>query len=258
MKKKQVLRQISLALVGFATSLAQAETLLSETFVRKERLVQNLPMTAAWYTAYAPSGLKEKKGTLISENNRYALMYFTAADTVRELNPGDSLSVSLTFSLASPQPNTTGLRFGVLNSTGNRIGADNVGLTHSIFTDYTGYAFFLNLQAPTAMRIEKRSGGVSDKLIHSGTAYKNLTGDMGIGTEFSGGEAYRADMVFECTATGMKVSLKLAGCAGYSASYVDTASDAETAFDTFVIYGATSAVGGYTLHGMDVTYTPAQ
>lgn len=241
-----------------AAALVQADTLLSEKFVRKERLVQNLPMTAAWYTAYAPSGLKEKKGTLISENNRYALTYFTIANTPKSLTQGESLTVSLTFSLDAPKKNTTGLRLGVLNSGGKRIGADNVGLTHSIFSDYSGYAFFMNLQAPTAMRIQKRSAGVSDKLIHSGAAYEKLTGDIGVGTEFSSGDTYRADITLERTASGMNVSMAVAGCDGYSASYLDVASDAETAFDTFVIYGAASAVGGFTLHGMDVTYTPAQ
>lgn len=246
----------TLTAVDVTYTESTGDLLLSETFVPGDRLTNSLPETAAWYTAYASTGISDSTGDLVSANNRHTLAYFTGSGSPQLLNVGDSIAVNFTFLLDTPLTITTGFRVGLFNSGGTRISGDNAGASATEFLDYSGYAAFFNLQAATAMRLEERSSGIGSKLIHSGDSYTDHTGDVGTGTTFVSDQVYSAVLSLLRTESGVQISASVEGETGYSALYEDTTGSIETAFDTFVIFASSTAVSGYTLKRVDVAYSP--
>lgn len=244
-----------LTIVGcLAVQELYADPLLSETFISGERLTQNLPNTAAWYSSYS-SGYSDSTGDLVSLANRHLLTYFTGSGSPQQLGVGDSLTVSFTFSLQTPVSTAAygAIGFGLFNSGGSRISADNHGTSNTAFTDYSGYASFMNINASSAMKLAERNiSGV--KLINSYDSYTR-TGSLGSGTDFINNQDYT--MVFDLTRTadGMEVSAALSGVTGFSGLNTYT-TGIETAFDTFAIYVPSAYADGYTLKSVDITAVP--
>tara|TARA_R100000027_G_scaffold61790_2_gene53425 strand:- start:7364 stop:8215 length:852 start_codon:yes stop_codon:yes gene_type:complete len=244
---------IPLLAMSSVTSL-NANVLLDENFTPGERLDQDLPDSSAWYTAYN-GGSSDASGSLVTDSNRYVISYFTDSGSPASLSMvGDSIDVSISFSLDTPTASTTGFRIGLFDSGESRISADNAGFRNSTFEDYTGYGAFLNLQAPTAMRIEEREAGISDQLINGNEAFTDHTGDVGTGTNFVSGETYTLEMNLLLTAGGVQVSVGIDTISGYAYSYLDT-SGLKTDFDTIVVFG-NSSMDAFTIEQVTVEAIP--
>lgn len=235
-----------------APSTASSATLLDESFVVGQRLTQNLPTTAAWYSS-SSTGVGDASGALVSSSNRHTLAYFTASGAPQTLELGHELSVSFTFSLTTPVTSTGTLRFALLNSGGNRVSADNTGFNNAAFTNYTGYGTFLNLGSASAGAVSKRNVA-ADQLINGNNAWTSLGSGLGTGATFTAAQNYTANFTLARTEAGVTVSISVNGLTGYSYSLTDTESPF-TAFDTFVVFGATNT-GGYTIDNVKIDYAP--
>jgi PEP-CTERM putative exosortase interaction domain len=239
--------------LAFASS-ASAVTLLDETFAPDQRLVQNLPTTAAWYMSSA-SNVSDSTGALVSASNRHAVAYFTDAGSPLTLDIGDKLEVSFTFSVIPPAEGTsTILRLGLLNSGGNRVTGDNSNFENAIFDNYVGYGTFLNHATASAGSIRERNGGISGKLINGADAWTTTANNVGTGAAFVANQSYSASLTLSRSVSGVTISFSVAGLPGYSFSHTD-GDTPFTTFDTFVFFGSPS-VGGYTLDDVVITYTP--
>ncbi len=245
-------RHILLLSLAGSTSWAATDVLLSETFPADKRLDQDLPDTAAWYNS-SNSGISYSTGNLSSTSNRFYMAYFTDSGTV-DLAVGESLSISFSLALDTPDTNYGGLRIGIFNSGGNRISSDGAGLNNPLYDDYVGYASMMNVNAGSAMKFSERNANLSEALIHSGTAYTSFNEKgLGDGATFTSGQFYEAVFTLTRTASGVEMSVAISGLEGYSATYTDTTS-AFTSFDNFVIYGSTNAMDGYSLSEVEITY----
>jgi hypothetical protein len=227
--------------------------LLNETFVAGERLTENLPDTAAWYTAYASTAISDSTGDLVSSENRHIFAYFTESGSPQSLEVGESLTADMVFSLDTPAASTGGFRIGLFNSGGTRVATDNAGFSNDGFIDYTGYASFLNLQAASAMRLKQRTAGIGGKLINSDDSFTDLTGSMGTGTNFVSGQSYRLLLSVERIESGMVISAAIDGVDGYAATVTNTSAKIETAFDTLVVFGSSTALDGFTLTSVTIS-----
>lgn len=242
----------AVSILAAAATSANASTLLTETFVAGQRLTQNLPTTAAWYSS-SGTGVSDASGALVSSSNRHTLGYFTASGSPQTLEIGHALRVDFTFSLTAPVNSTGTLRIALLDSGANRVSADNTGFNNAAFENYTGYGAFLNLGAATAGSISERSAA-AEQLINGNNAWNSLASGLGTGATFAEGQNYSGNLTLSRTASGVTISVSVSGLPGYSYSYTDTDSPF-TAFDTFVIFGATNT-GGYTLDDVVIHYAP--
>lgn len=149
---------------------------------------------------------------------------------------------------------TTGFRIGLYNSGGTRISSDGAGLSNAAFEGDRGYAAFLNLNAASALRIYERDNA-GQQLIHSSTPMTKLLDDTGTGTTFTSGADYTLNITLLRTDSGVQMSVAMAGISGYEGTFTDT-SDIVTAFDSIVVYGASSAMDGFTLKQVAVSTIP--
>ncbi|MDQ8194329.1 hypothetical protein QEH59_07825 [Coraliomargarita sp. SDUM461004] len=233
-------------------SSVQADVLLSEDFDSGERNTQDLPDTSAWYSS-ASGGLNDTSGDLVSTANRFALTYFTDSGTV-DLAVGDSLTVDFSFSVSGPTANYTNLRVGLLDSGGSRITGDLNSLSDAAFEDYSGYAAFMNVNQSSGFKLSERLDGYQ-QLIHSGSAYSSLTeSSLGTGGTYDEETTYNGVFSVTRTSTGVDLYFSIDNFEGYSATVSDNVG-ATISFDTFVFYGADTAVSGYSLSSVEVSYS---
>jgi hypothetical protein len=243
-------------ILGFAATSGSlsAEDALTETFVAGERLTQDLSSTSAWYSSYNAQA-SDSTGDLVVDAGDYVISYFTDSGSSLTLGSiGDSITASVTFSIDTPVDNTFGVfRIALLDSNDTRISADGAGYSNSAFNDDTGYGAFLNLNASSAMKIYERDV-VDDQLINGNNAWTSLTSEnLGTGETFSGD--YTLDITLLLTVDGVEISVDLSGVTGYTGTVTDT-TDLQTAFDSIVIYGASSAMESFTLKDVTVSSIP--
>lgn len=264
----RLLACLGLALCGVALAsppLARAaapagEVLLAERFKAGRRLVSDLPGTAAWYCS-APTGVADHKGLLAVSANRHVLAYFRPPHSPVELEPGATLRAEFRFSLVEPVPSNTTLRVALLHSGGaaRRVSADNTGLANPLFAGYTGYAALLNLGRATAIGIFQRDDNVTPatgKLINGNDDYAILAGNLGVGAVFAPDTSYTGRLELSRSAEGVRIAFSVAELPGYAAAHTDTVSP-YLRFDTFVLFGATSGMGGYKVESADISLLPA-
>ncbi len=249
------------ALLLSCVPLSAQTTLLEETFPEDQRMTQDLPDTAAWYSSGTRSGIIYTEGALTSPVNRYILAYFTN-DGMVSLKNGESLSLEFTFDLIKAVAGQRGFfRVALLNSGGTRIDADNARLANPVFNEYTGYAVFLHNDQPEAFYIGKRDTQNAhnfnfDKLIHSVTEpYTRLLANVGPERAFTDGNLYNGRLTLTRTQDGVDIALKVSGDGldDFEERYLDTYQPFVD-FDTVVFFGNTEAMSSYTLHRVQINH----
>jgi len=108
-------------------SFAHADVIVDETFQSGNRTTYTPPTSLKWYSANAEDTLTTQVGSMsMSTSDNFALAYF--ADAPISLNVGEKLTLSVVFNgTLAGVSSATGLRFGLFNSGGNRIAADEKG-----------------------------------------------------------------------------------------------------------------------------------
>ncbi|WP_157837272.1 hypothetical protein [Geminisphaera colitermitum] len=221
--------------VPVALPLAQAATIVPDV----------------WYSATS-SGIPVTGGVQFTTNDgtadavRHVLTYFTSASLS---NVGDSVSLSLKFSATfTGTPSTWGANlfgFGLYDSGGSRISANNLGATGGTgnpFSGYTGYRVAVRprvttTQSPFDGGLRVRTG-TSATLGNNG-AHTEVTGGgvggiMGTARTFVSGTEY--DVTYTITRTDastLSISFGIGGLSGYSHTW--SVASTYTTFDTFAI-----------------------
>ena len=122
------------------TVSGQATVLINDTFSDGDRLTQDLPDSAHWFTGGPAGNSSIVNGALTfadaSAGKATTMAYFNAVD----LQVGQSLSLSFDYSFSKVANSDNSFLFGLYNSGGSYQTKDVVGFNNSIFNDYTGYA----------------------------------------------------------------------------------------------------------------------
>ena len=228
--------------------------LLDEQFSPGQRLSVNLPTASAWY-ASSSSGVGDSSGSLTAPANRHILTYFTPVNSVVSLDFDDLLQVEFKFKITNPLASNGTFRVALLDSNGFRL-SDNTGLTNALFKGYTGYGAFLNFNKTSAASLYRRDDKgalATGKLIHGNDDYTSLASNLGTGASIVGETLYTGRLELSRFPDGIQVSLSIPELGGYHAEFIDTTS-AYTNFDTFVIYGASSGMSGFTVESVKVKH----
>lgn len=235
----------------FPAPVQAKPALLEEAFSGGERLVQNLPLSVAWYASES-DGVRCNATGLTAKGNRHLVAYFAAPEKFVNLEAGDSLTAEITFAVKATVNSVGTLRIALLNSAGQRLSQDDAGPASPLFSGYTGYGVFLNLNWKSALSLVRRSAGASEKLISSNDAYATtLLKQTGRGAELVSETLYTAILTLTRTARGVEISFALPSFEGYSTSVTDSTHPV-TSFDTIVLYGAKSGMSGYTIKSVTI------
>lgn len=247
--------------VPFA-SLAQ-NARLDDAFSDGERATQSLPASAAWYTSAASANLTVSSQALVFPGDgaaaQHIVTYFTPSGSPQMLGVGDTLTLSFNFTPSTPIAANSGWRFGLFNSGGSRVTADNLTTGHANYSAWTGYAAMVNPVSTLGAQFYERNL-TGSTLIASTTAYSAL-GSVSASQSFSSGVTYTCIMTVTRTASGVDLVASFSGgsLSNYTVSVSDTSS-AFTSFDAFAMAinrnGATPAFASLTIDNVYVAYSP--
>jgi len=138
-----------------------AQTLLDDQFANGNRTVQSLPSSAAWYSRGATSTATASTAGInfdfTADDTNGVLSYFTNSGA-QSLLVGETITISfdLTFTGGSLSTGNHRVRFGLLNSGGSRISADNTNFNDSAFSGYRGYLGYVGLRGSGESVLVKR------------------------------------------------------------------------------------------------------
>lgn len=180
---------------------ACAVVLLDDSFTDGDRTNQSLTSSAAWFYLRnnATSGGSNPPSLTASADNEGQLIYslgastgstanivghFTATDSPYVLQVGETLVLTIDVSLdAIPADGAafgnTPIRFGLFNSGGSRVTADNTAdFQSSAFFGDRGYSAWFNPDgSTTAIHQVRERVGSSNAIFSSGAGVNNLLGD---------------------------------------------------------------------------------
>lgn len=180
---------VKTALVLAATALTtapilSAEALLSESFLSNQRLVQDLPATAAWYGSNG--SLSELPGGGVrletSGSTQTLVSYFTDSGAV-SVGPGEAIQAIYHFELVNPQGGEPSIRPALLYSGGSRVSDDTFGTSNAIFSSYVGYGVFFNPEAAVPVAANETEISIRQRireanaLLNAAAPWDNLTVD---------------------------------------------------------------------------------
>ncbi len=227
---------------------------------------------STWYASGTAASLTADSGNMSMAigSGSFALTYVTASGSPLTLNVGDTLTYTVTFSIDSPiGASASGLRFGLFNSNGSRINADNLGQSNATYANYTGYssAFGSNSASSNSLTssLWERSNS-NNSLINVSGAFNTAPGTGSTGsTNTSTTPAMAADTNYTMKLTlnyvsagNIQVSSLLTGGAlpggGISRSYTDATP--YTSFDTVVLFSTSSMSTSMTFDSMNITVVP--
>lgn len=257
------LSRLALASVGLALGLVaatpavQAQTsLLHETF-------DHGPTDSTWHfsrgSEYVTIGSGSAAGTVAYNTNsgdgafQNLVTYFTAPGQQVTLGVGQSISVSLKFSVEplSSGSGEVSLRLGLYNSSASSSNGRVGEGAQTSYNNYRGYSVYLDTKRITKNSIEQspvalyRRVGGNGQLGNTGTAHAAIgsrDGSWDGATSFGNLESYVANFVITRTSES-EVSIGLevtgGGLSGYSASWTAVAATADgidyTKFDTLAL-----------------------
>jgi hypothetical protein len=253
----------TLLLVG--PTLAAAQTVwVNETFADGNRTGDTPPTSLEWYSTAGAATLTAGVGsmTLVTggTSGRHAMAYFTSLGSSASLDVGDTLTFSFNFSLTEVRDLSSGLRFGLFNTTdGTRYTADsqNAGNTH------VGYAAMVNLAAASGSpaSIRERSAAANN-LITSTNSYTTMGNNGGVAYTFLANTIYTGVMSVNRTdtnAASVTVSFSQGATPIFSFTREDSAAIVSS-FDSIAIaIGSASSVAGadsITVSNVSVTQIP--
>lgn len=231
------------SLMALLPSLAEAETLLDQTFSQNERPVQDLPTSAAWFTNAHMDSFGVADGKLeLGKPGVTAIAYFTQEGSAVKLEEGDTLVLETEFTIREPAGSRgSSVRIGFFNSGENRVTADAKDSTWNRFMGYTGYATFFDAISNNnaSISILRRNADLSDNLIGAGSAFAVSLGSAGGRAKMVDGVSYKLTFSLSFAGGGLTASVLMVGEDGSSRSveFTDT-QDPHRVFDTLVLSGA--------------------
>ena len=232
---------ISMLALLAGSAFAQSSVLLDQDFSIKDRTVQNLPSSAAWYFGGNGSGAgasafdgslqvnvgEPSKGVKVSA-------YLTEPGSPVTLAVGDSVTLSfdLTFGTLGASA-ANGLNVGIFNSGGKRLTKDSAALLgqNSAFSDWTGYACYSRIANASAVSngisVMKRTGGTST-LFSSNAEYLSVLAAAAVAAN---------SLVSSTTYTGNFITITRTASGAVISGQIGTntfsAEDTTGAFDSF-------------------------
>lgn len=127
----------------------RGQVLLNDNFSDGERLTQNPPGSAHWYSGGLSNNVSAGSDALVFSGDSGGstpgsihgggLAYFTAAGSPFSLSIGQSMTLSFDYSYGQTDSTDWHFEFGLFNSGGSRTATDNTSFNNSIFNAYTGY-----------------------------------------------------------------------------------------------------------------------
>jgi hypothetical protein len=250
---------VSFLVVWMVASIASAHVILNETFPEDQRLVQDLPNTAAWYGTGGSAGsatpLSQPSAGIITLNtssNAQLLAHFTDFAPVT-LDVGEDLRISFDFQMAGAASSGIGIRIGIVDSSGGggRVTADSSGTApgSGLFNGYTGYGTFFNPGGggTTGMQIRERNPTNNALLSSSAVWTTRATG--GVDILINDTTTYSGEILISRRTDAVNVRFSLFGeniGAGATVSYNHVGSSL-FAFDTFAIWVNAAAGDSFSL-----------
>lgn len=219
------LRRIGAALLACcAASFASANeditvTLLDETFAADQRLVENLPATAAWYGSGATNATQPSAGSIVLSHTNVTssqfIFHFTPAGSPYALAVGETLNVSLDFNLTKAIGAGSAIRLGVLNSQNTRVTADGAATSNTTFADDRGYGFFFSPDSTATSNLSLRARTTDNNslftaLVNGPWGSVNLAAGPGSIT-VAADQTYTLLLKVTRTGTGADVSAQISG-----------------------------------------------
>ncbi len=235
-------------IIGLASALsaqhALGQTLLDDQFTDNDRTNQSLTTSAKWTvggvvaSGAAAGGVYQVNAGLNGNQNRNfeTTAYFTDSGTITLANIGDKLTLTFdaTFTLRGSAADNA-LRFGLFNSQGTRVTADNTTANgaDAAFNNDLGYSLWANgLQSGDTVLYERT--GTDDTLMASSANTQIGTG--GTNSSLLNGTSTSASFSLERTASGLLITSSIGGG---TVSFTDTTVSTYS-FDMIQIFGAGS------------------
>ena len=251
-----------------------AQTFLSEGFLPGQRLVQELPDTAAWYGSNG--NLFELSGGGVrldaSASTQTLVTYFTDSGVV-SVGPGETLRATYEFEMVNPQGGEPSIRPGLLNSGGSRVADETFGTSNAAFSAYVGYGAFFNPEAAVPVAADETEISLRQRireanaLLNSAAPWDNLTvmdpGNAVISGAISlvEGVRYTGILSVENTGDSVIVTHQILEGSDLMSEIIYTSSDnLLTEFDAFgisVLGGRADRTDGIDLYSFDLTVSEA-
>jgi hypothetical protein len=235
---------------------AQPTTLLADNFSDLERATQSPPGSAAWTVSRPAATLSAAAGelawTLGTNNNGFSLLaHFTGEGAARVLNVGDQIVLEFRFSTGSEPANAfRGLRFGLLDSGGSRLAADNHDNSNAAFSGWRGYLCTANLGSTGGNNREHTERTGAGATLFSSSLYTQV-GAGAAGLDLAASTPYVAKLkIRRISATDVELTSTLAGSVQTT---LDIATNV-TAFDTVAIFFGNNVAASATIDDVVVTY----
>lgn len=254
---------LSFLIFSFAAT-AHAALLLDDSFSDGDRTTQSLPSSAAWYSGTNGTPLNAAVGSLtfdLSAGSNLLVGYFTPDDSPATLVAGQRITLNYTFSILGG--NTTGGYFNValLNSNGNRISADNLGISLNAYKDYTGYASNVTPKSNVNGKIALFKRETSSNTLLNTTANPPYTKLDGSDTTISGfrfvdGISYTGTLSIYYDGSNALITQSFSGgsLSGVTFSYTDISPTLD--FDTIAFGIQGGAMSSITFTNINVAAVP--
>jgi len=252
---------LAVVLAFFGGSPVRGAVLLNASFSDGDRLTQNLPNSARWYSGGASNNVSAASGALVFTGDSGGsspgsihgggLAYFTAAGKPISLAVGQSLTLSFNYSSSQSDSGDWDFGFGLYNSGGLRIAADNSGFNNSIFNKYTGYeaAGILGPDISGLGRYKIASRTLSGNNLLASSFYTIFGGNVKQIAGTNAGQTYAASLTLSAiNATNLVLTSVIAG----QTLTRTNVSGVVTNFDTVGIF-APGAPGTFTVDNVAVT-----
>lgn len=243
---KRLFALVAIVFLSVFSSLpaAEGDVLLDDSFtIANRQKADNLPGSTSWFTSS-----QSRKNTLTIDNGElywvtdqfsaFVIGYFTAADAPRKLAVGESIALTVQFTVQNAKSQNYSFRVALLNSGSSRIDKDGGGFDGGgiLYSMYSGYGVMMDLGAdsPNPLQIAKRnSSGAALQLMTDG-ALGPLGKDKADSPRPASGTAQT--LVLTVTrAEETRVSIT-AAMNGVSMTVLDNSGHPATAFDTVAIF----------------------
>ena len=268
-------KSLTALLIAPALLLAAGNTpssvIVDDTFAAANSQLQDIAHNSLWlFNGRSTSVRTDAPGSVsfdltpTSTNSEGFWAYFTPSGTPIKLGVGDTLSVTVTFSVSGFKNNGQDIRWGVLNSLGTRNTANLTGgMNDSTFVNDTGYGLdYFASGSGSPFVIARRTTLSTANVFNS---FGDFTAIPGSGANarqaIVDGVPYTLTYTIKrLTATTTQISSSVTGgsLAGLDYTAVESSTSPNTAFDYFAFrIGGTNFSTGIAFSELKVQYLPA-
>lgn len=252
----------ALALLGGLS--CHGAVIVNDTFADGNRTTQNPPSSLAWFSGRASDTLIADTGSMTltpTVNSNFALAYFTPGGSPISLSVGETLTLSVSFEgTLTGNTSATGVRFGIFNSGGSRISADNQGTDNAVYANYTGYAGVFgrnnSLNTEVSSNTWERTNLPSNALIGTASVWTVPT-PLVTDNSLASATTYTLMMTVDyISLTNMTVTSTLSGgdLSGVTTTYVDASPVAN--FDTLALWAGANPFTEIAFSSVNLTVVP--